>query len=182
MIYELPTTVNIGDKVYAIRSDYRAILDICTALTDPELTNEDKAIVALNIFYPDFDRMEYDEYEEAIKQCFWFINIGEEQSIKKPPKLMDWKQDFQHIIAPINRIMGTEVRSLEYLHWWTFIGAFYEIGDCTFAQIVRIRSHLAKGKKLDDFDKEWYKEHRDIVDLKTTYTEAEENILKEWGA
>lgn len=182
MIYDLPTSVEVGDKTYTIRSDYRAILDICIALTDPELTNEDKVIVALNIFYPDFDRMEYEEYEEALKQCFWFINMGEEQSTKKPPKLMDWNQDFQHIIAPINRVMGKEVRSLEYLHWWTFISAFYEIGDCTFAQIVRIRNNLAKGKKLDDFDRQWYREHKDMVDIKMTYTQAEEDMLKQWGA
>ena len=78
--------------------------------------------------------------------------------------------------------MGKEVRSVEYLHWWTFISAYYEIGDCTFAQIVRIRNQLAKGKKLDDFDKEWYRDHRELVDIKQTYTDAEQEILKQWGA
>ena len=182
MMYELPTTVEISGKTYDIRTDYRAILDICTALTDPELENNEKAFVALSIFYPEFEKMPYADYEEALKKCFLFINLNEEQPTKKMPKLMDWQQDFQQIIAPINRVMNMEVRSLEYLHWWTFIGAYNEIGDCTFAQIVRIRSQLAKGKKLDDFDREWYREHRELVDLKVTYTEAEQNILEQWGA
>ena len=56
-----------------------------------------------------------------------------------------------------------------------------EIGDCTFAQIVRIRSLRAKGKKLDKADQEWYKQNRHLVDIKQTYTESENEILKEWG-
>ena len=35
----LPTSVNVSGKEYNIRSDYRAILDICTALNDPELSD-----------------------------------------------------------------------------------------------------------------------------------------------
>ena len=51
MEYTLPKTVSVGGREYSIRSDYRAILDICEALTDPELTNEEKAeVLTLPIF------------------------------------------------------------------------------------------------------------------------------------
>ena len=94
---------------------------------------------------------------------------------------MDWEQDFQYIVAPVNRVMGKEIRSMDYLHWWTFISAYYEIGDCLFAQIVRIRERKAKGKPLDKSDQDFYRRNREIVDLKTTYTEQEDAILKQWG-
>lgn len=79
---------------------------------------------------------------------FWFINGGEyeDQMEKKPPRLMDWEQDFQYIIAPVNHVIGREIRADAYLHWWTFLSAYMEIGECTFAQIVRIRDAKSRGK------------------------------------
>ena len=183
MIYELPTSLEICDAEYAIRSDYRAVLDICTALSDPDLSAQDKTLVALGIFYEDFEAMPVDHYETALRRCFWFIDGGSEEDTapRKRPKLMDWEQDFQFIVAPVNRVIGTEIRSVEYLHWWSFLSAYYEIGDCVFAQIVRIRNLKAKGKPLDKADREWYQQNRKLVDLKATYTEQENELLKQWG-
>lgn len=177
----LPTSVEVCGTEYEIRSDYRAVLDICAALSDPELDEQEKAFTVLDIFYPAFARMSQEHYQEAINRCFIFISCEDEGNGRESHKLMDWEQDFKYIVAPINRVAGTEVRSVEYMHWWTFIAAYYEIGDCTFAQIVRIRDHLARGKVLDKADREWYRENRELVDLKNKYTEQEDHILKEWG-
>lgn len=185
MIYDLPTSVEVGGTEYAIRSDYRAVLDICAALSDPELTDQDKGIVALGVFYGEgiFQTLPADHYGEALRRCFWFINggVAEAPVARKRPKLMDWEQDFPYIVAPINRVIGAEIRSVEYLHWWSFLSAYYEIGDCVFAQIVRVRSLLAKGKPLDKADREWYQRNRELVDLKTAYTDQENELLKQWG-
>ena len=176
--------MEVGGTAYEIRSDYRAILDICAALSDPELDNQEKGFAALTIFYPSFDEMPVDDYQEALEKCFWFINCGDdERSDKRPLKLMDWEQDFNYIVAPINRGLGKEIRAAEYLHWWTFISAYYEIGgDCTFAQIVRIREKKAKGKPLDNQEQAWYRQNRSLVDFRTNYTKAEDDVLKQWGA
>lgn len=181
MNYELPKSLTVCGTEYEIRSDYRSILDICAALNDKELSDGDKAEAALDIMYPAFETIPPEHYQEALNRCFWFINCGDEGQNRKAPKLMDWEQDFQYIVAPVNRVMGSEIRSLEYLHWWTFISAYYEIGDCLFAQIVRIRERRAKGKPLDKSDQDFYRRNREIIDLKTTYTEQEDAILKQWG-
>ena len=47
MMYDLPKRLEVGGKEYDIRSDYRAVLDICTALFDPELSAQEKALVTL---------------------------------------------------------------------------------------------------------------------------------------
>lgn len=182
MIYDLPTSVEIGGEEYKIRSDYRAILDILTALNDPELSDAEKFYVAMDIFYTDYDNIPVDCQEEALKKCFWFIGGGKEDDGKKPgPRLMDWEQDFPLIVAPVNRVLGWEVRSAEYLHWWTFLSAYMEIGgNCTFNMVVGIRDKQARGKPLDKSEKEWLRRNRDLVDFKRKYTEAEDKLVERW--
>lgn len=180
-MYDLPKKLNICGTECNIRSDYRAVLDICTALSDAELSQQEKACVALDIFFPDFEKMPPEYYQEALKKCFWFINCGaEEDGRKNPVKLIDWDQDFNYIAPPVNRVVGREVRSIKYMHWWTFIGAYMEIGDCTFAQIVRIRDRRAHGKPLDKLDSEWYRKNRNLVDFKTQYTQEDDTTLNAW--
>ena len=180
MMYDLPTTAEICGKKYEIRSDYRAALDILTCLTDPELTPEERTIVALDIFYPDMTSIPENALQAAIDYMVWFLNCGDEGDNRKRPKLMDWEQDFQYIVAPINRVIGQEVRAMPYLHFWTFISAYYELGDCMFAQIVRIRNLKAKGKKLDKADQEFYRENRRLIDIKQKYTEADDLAISKW--
>lgn len=180
MIYDLPKSLEVCGVSYAIRSDFRAVLDICIALSDVNLTAEDKAIVLLDILYLDYAEMPPAHYQEAIEQGLWFIECGDGGQNKKAPVLMNWEQDFKYIVSPINHVVGEEVRAIEYMHWWTFISAYYEIGDCFFAQIVRIRDKKAKGKNLDKEDREFYRKNREIVDLKVLLSDAENEILNQW--
>ena len=181
-MWGLPTSVDIAGREYEIRSDYRAVLDICAALSDPELDGQEKAVVVLDIFYPEIGIMPQEDYEEAIKKCFAFINCGEEENKqqRKAPKLVDWEQDFRYIVAPINRVAGREIRTVEYMHWWTFISFYYEIGDCLFAHIVSLRDKIARGKTLDKEERAWLRENRHLVDFRNKYTEAENEIVKQW--
>ncbi len=180
MMYDLPRCVTVAGAEYTVETDYRAILDIFAVLSDPNLTNEEKGIGLLGIFYIDFRRMPEEHFAEAVRQCFWFINGGSEEKQQKTAKLMDWEQDFPLLIAPINRVAGRELRAVEYLHWWSFLSYYYEIGDCYFAQIVRIRDLKAKGKLKDKADREFYSKNREVVDLKVRYSEAEESIIQRW--
>ena len=52
---------------------------------------------------------------------------------------MDWDQDAPLIVPAINKVLGGEVRAMPYLHWWTFVGAYMEIGEGVFSSV------LAKG-------------------------------------
>lgn len=175
--YDLPASVNIGGREYAIRTDYRAILDIMLALNDPELTDDDRAAVALGIFYRDELP---EDLQEAINKCFWFISGGDEHPSDKPaPKLVDWEKDFRWIASPINKMLGHDIRGVE-MHWWTFLGYYYEIGDCTFAQIVKIRNAKKTGRKLDKADREWARKNAELVNIETKYTEAENALVEAW--
>ena len=182
MIYGLPKTVTVAGEEHAVRSDFREILDVMEILNDVKLQKQERLFLTLLFFYPEFDRISPEHYEEAVEQCFWFINGGRsEENSAKQPRLMDWEQDFPYIVSPVNRVIGHEIRADDYLHWWTFLAAYMEIGECTFAQIVHIRDMRSKGKHLDKADWEWYRRNQKLVDLKQKITDAEENMLKLWG-
>ena len=83
MTYTLPKSVEVNGREYEIRSDFRAILDILEAINDTELTDQKRAYVVLDIFYPQFAEMREGDYEEAISRCLWFINGGQEDNGKK---------------------------------------------------------------------------------------------------
>ena len=178
MIYSLPTKLNICGTDYEIRTDYRVILELIEVLNDPAFSDDEKAVATIETIIIDWENVA--DYSEALEKCFWFIDLGQPHG-KKTARLVDWEKDFPYIIAPVNRVLGYECRSAEYLHWWTFMGAYMEIGgDCAFSQIVNIRSKLAKGKKLEKYEREWLRQNREIVNLPQKYTAEDEEMLKKW--
>lgn len=188
MGYDLPTSVDINGESYSIRYDFRVALDIFEALNDAELSDGERALAVLQMFYVDFEQLR--DYNAAIRECMKFLNGGkEEQQEKKQTRLVSWKQDFPYLVAPINRVLGFETRSVPYdpeentggVHWWTFLSAYMEIGDCLFAQIVGIRAKRARGKRLDKSEQEFYRKNRDLVDIQVQYTEQENELLKMWA-
>lgn len=91
---------------------------------------------------------------------------------------MDWEQDQAIIFPAINKVAGYEVRNPDkYLHWWSFLGMFGEIGEGLYSQVMSIRSKMAKGKKLDKTDKEFYNEHKELIDIKVKLTAEEQAEL-----
>ena len=187
MGYGLPKSVEINGEEYEIRYDFRVILDIFEALNDIDLNDQERALAVLQMFYVDFDGLE--DYDAALKACFQFLNGGKEnQNTKKEPQLVNWESDFSLVAAPVNRGLGYEIRAVEYdvennsggVHWYTFLSAYMEIGDCLFAQVINIREKKAKGKSLNKTDKEFYRKNRDMVDIKIHYTETEKDVLKQW--
>jgi hypothetical protein len=172
-VWELPTSIVVGGIKYDIRTDFRAILDILKTFNDPEFENDEKWIVALTILYIDFDEMPPQDYEEAREKAIEFIDMGIKDDGKKKPHVMDWEHDAQVIIPSVNRVLGKEIRAMQYLHWWTFLGAYMEIGESLFSQILNIRIKNAKGKKLDDWERDFYRENKNLIDLDVKYTEEE---------
>lgn len=174
----LPTALVVGGEAKPIRTDYRVALDICLALCDPDLDEYNRAMEALDCLY--LDEIAPEDYQEALQQCFWYLRGGEEERGQRQPQLVSWAQDFNMIASPISKIVGQDIRGMESMHWWTFLSAYMAIGDCLFAQVVRIRDMKARGKPLDKQDREFYRRNRDLIDIKKPLTEAENDILEKW--
>ena len=165
----LPTSLNVAGEEYPIRTDYRVILTIFAAFNDPNLNDREKFTICLSCLY----KVIPDDYEEAMKQAMWFIDGAELLGNGSSVRLMDWEQDEGMIFAAVNRVAGKEIRAVEYLHWWTFLGFFYEIGEGRFATVVGIRSKMAKGKQLTKEERELLRDSGDTIKLKTRYSDEE---------
>lgn len=175
--YELPKTVEVAGVEYCIRSDFREILDILIALSDPDASSWEKQDIMFRIFYPDYETIPASSFEEACEKAVEFIDYTVPDNHKKP-RTMDWKQDGAIIIPAVNKVAGKEVRALEYLHWWTFLGYFMEIEEGTFSQVLSIRQKKARGKKLEKWEKEFERENAKLVKLESKES-AEERRIKD---
>ena len=178
--WEFPTSLNIGGVEYEIRTDYRAVLDLLTALNDPELVDEDENLTAymqsqviLQIMFPDCDSIPQEHIQEALDKVAEFIDMGISDDRKKP-KTMDWEQDAPILIPAINKVLNCEIRAQKYMHWWTFLGAYMEIGESLFSNVIHIRQKKAKGKKLEKWELDFYKENQSLIDFKQKSQRSEE--------
>ena len=169
--WELPTSVELDGKEYAVNTDYRDILEIIGYLTDVDKPEFIRWSIAVALFY--VDEVPQELFSDAMEQMCRFIGENEEDDGQIHPKLIDWEQDSKAIIADVNKVAGTEIRALPYLHWWTFLSYFRGIGEGQLSTIVSIRSKKARHKKLDKWEQEFYNENRSSIDFKTKYTQEE---------
>lgn len=187
-VWNFPTSLNIGGVEYGIRTDYRVVLDLLMALNDPELSDSDNKMsaymqsrVILEIMFPDWDNIPQEHIQEALDKVAEFIDMGIGDDSKKP-KTMDWEQDAPIIIPAINKVLNKEIRAEKYMHWWTFLGAYMEIGEGLFSNVIHIRQKKAKGKKLEKWEQEFYKENKSLIDFqhKEKRSSEEKEMLRDY--
>lgn len=182
MAYDLPTSLTIGGVEYKIRYNWRAVLDILCACSDPELDDACKAMCVLQIFYPEWKKIPPEDAQEACKRACEFIDCGQKDDGKTRPRMIDWEQDASIIIPEINKISGREIRLDPDIHWWTFFGWFMGIGEGLFATVLHIRKKKASNKKLEKWEQDFFNENKHLISISAPETEEiraeKENILK----
>ncbi|MDO5125333.1 MAG: Gp15 family bacteriophage protein [Ruminococcus sp.] len=182
MIGLLPTSLEVGGQQYAVRSDFRVVLNVFQALNDPELSDRDKAYVMLRCIY--VNEILREHLKEAIERAVWFMDGGDMPKSKPSSKqTFDWEYDESLYFPAINKVAGKEVRSSDYMHWWTFLGYFNEVGEGLFSSVMNIRNKLANGKKLDSWERDFYNKNKDLINIRTAQDKADiaetEEALKE---
>lgn len=165
MLGELPRTLDISGKTYQIRTDFRDILRIFSAFHDEKLSDREKVYVMMAQIYPNLSDIPKMYYREAYEKAHSFIECRMQED-RPGPQLIDWEKDEQLIFPAINKVAGTEVRSLTYLHWWTFLGYFQGINrEDTWGYVLQIRQKRIKHKKLDKGEQEFYNANRLMCEL-----------------
>lgn len=164
MIGELQKTIRCDGREYALRTDYRIALRCMVAFQDPDVPEWAKWEIMLRLLIIDYEEIK--DVNTAIKECVYYLNASRETPKQmKKAKLYDWEQDEQMIFSAINAVAKCEIRDKSY-HWWTFLGWFNEIGEGMFSTVVSIRNKKNKHKKLEKYEEEFYRDNRDVIELK----------------
>ena len=179
MTFDLPKSVEVGENTYQIRTDFRTILEIFVMLDDPDLSDADKTEALLRMFYVERPP----DPENALLAFTDFVDPRQtaRTSATHNTRLIDWSQDFDLMVAPINHILGFECRAVDYLHRRTFLAAYMEIPpESVFARVLRIREKLRTGKKLEKNERTRYRKNMELVSLKSKYSKREEELIEAW--
>ena len=182
MLGQLPKTLEIHGKQYEIRPDYRNILRIIEAFSDNELSDSEKMAVCLQRMFVDFQKIPHTDYKEAYEKAYWFMGCGKPEEHKPPLRTFNWIKDEPLIFPAVNKAAGIEVRSVPFLHWWTFMGYFDSIdAESLFGTVLYIRQKKQKGKKLEKHEREFLQNNRALMSLEVTENSkpktAEEKLL-----
>lgn len=165
MLGQLPRALEINGAEYEIDSDYRNILQIFAAFNDPDLTDQEKVYICMRRLFNNLEDLPRQDYETGYTAALRFIECNI-KSDKPSPKVINWEKDEQLIFPAINKVAGMEVRGVEYLHWWTFLGYFQAIDrEDIWGFILTIRQKRAQHKPLAKHEKEFYNANRDLCDL-----------------
>ena len=181
MTWGLPTELVVDGKRFAIRSDFRAVLDALDALQDTALPEQARCLAFLQIFYPDWQHLP--DANEALRLAMEFVNLGQPVPSDQPhrPALVHWDTDVQLIAPAVDKVLGYSCRQCAYLHWWDFFGAFQNIGEGLFASVVNIRNKRVRGKKLDAAEREFARENAGLIGPVSRFTPEEEEFFKRLG-
>ena len=172
----LPTSLEVNGREEPIRYEYTAVLDAMSALNDPDLEDKEKIYAFLYIIYENFEEFGNDDFAPAFEAAAAFVNNGATDESKDNIRIVDFEHDYNVLIPAINRVAGKEIRSCKDIHWWTFLGWFMEIGECTYSTVLNIRNKRKKGKKLENWERDFYSANKKLVDLQPKLSEEEKQI------
>lgn len=172
----LPTSLEVDGELVKIDSDFRTALLVMQMYNDRAISLQSKHGLMLSMIYSVLDDNGEvvstlpENVEEAANKAIWFLNIGMEEQgdveSKSKPRLIDYEKDSQHLFSAVNNVLSREVRSDDYMHWWTFYGFCQSIDDSSLmSNIINIRNKRASGKKLDQGELEFYKANKDMIDI-----------------
>ncbi len=194
LMSDLPDQVLIGGESISINTDFRASIAYEQMLKDPEISDEEKFFVTLQIFYFDPIRPEY--LTEAVNAAASFYLGQDIEELKDGPRSFeeakrssepcyDFEFDSDLIYAAFWQAYGIDLSNTE-LHWWKFKALLAGLPeDSKFAKIIVIRTQELSDKMSDE-ERDRLKELKRIYALPRPEAELEAEdeltrILQEGG-
>ena len=188
----LPTSFSIDGKKYEFNYDFRTSILFCLLMQDTELTEEQKILQGLQLYYPVIPP----NIEEAYKKILYFYSRGKDiednKKVKQGKRIFkrnnnkayDFETDSDLIFSAFMTQYHINLNR-ENLHWWEFMSLFNSLKDDT--EIVKIMNYrtIDVNSIEDKKERKTYKQLQDYYSLENTITTEEKQLLeqklKEWG-
>lgn len=160
LIDRLPTSVIIGERKYGLNTDFRTSILFELLMMDDEVSEEEKLIKALELYYFECPPSNY--LEEAINKMIWFYKCGKDDGIKSHggsggsrSPIFSFEHDDKYIYSAFLDQYGIDLQDVEDLHWWKFKAMFEGLKEDNL--IIKIIGYRAMDtSKLPKDQKEHY--------------------------
>lgn len=163
---ELPDSVNIGGRDWAIRTEFFRGVAFELIMQDDGMSHEEKIQEALGVFYDEQPR----DIQGAVNGILWFYRCGKAQEKAKGggassvKKAYCFEQDGDYIFSAFYAVYGIDLTTSN-LHWWAFRALFFGLpADCEIKKIIGYRT--ADTKEMSKAEKKRFKKLREIHALK----------------
>jgi len=140
---------------WLIRTDYRIGIQISLCLTDDELTEEERLLVALSLLYGNG----LPPIETAVEGLGWFMRCGAEKredSGSKGKQVLWFDFDSARIAASFYQTFGIQLHR-EKLHWFEFMAMLDSLReDSSLSHAIQVRgtdTANMKGKHRADYER-----------------------------
>lgn len=176
LIDELPNTVKIDNEEYKINSGFRESILFELMMQDTSISEEDKIITALELYYPVIP----ENINEAIEQILWFYRCGKEITSSKGngkgksiTQIYSFEHDDDYIYAAFMDQYNIDLQDIEYLHWWKFKAMFKSLKEDN--EIVKIMGYRSMdlSKIKDKEQKAYYTKMRKLYEIPISKDERE---------
>lgn len=176
-----PNMVEINGELYPIRNDFRTSILFELAMSDPKLTESQKIISALNLYY---ERLPEDiqSIPSALKTAISFYNLGKEidkkdssnsdESSEPKRKFYSFEHDSEYIYTSFLTAYGIDLSEVD-LHWWKFRTLFNNLPEDTIMKkVIEVRTSKITSKMSNEEKKRMRK-------LKKIYELPQDQEVKE---
>lgn len=182
LIDPMPISIRIKDRNYKINSDFRVSILFEMLMQDDELTEQDKIVRALNLYYPIIPK----DIDEAIKKIIYFYKCGKDEEdckgnkSRKVEEIYSFDYDDEYIYSAFLSQYAIDLQDIEYLHWWKFKALFKSLKeDNMIVKIMGYRSTDIASIK-DKNQKAYYKRMKKIYEIPHSKKEKEKiNAIEE---
>ena len=160
----VPTTIEIDGEEYEINSNFRESILFELMMQDNSISEEDKIIQALELYYPKLPK----DLNQAIEKILWFYRCGKDEvenknkGTGKSTNVYSYDYDDDLIYSAFLDQYNIDLQDIEYLHWWKFKAMFKSLKEDN--EIVKIMGYRAMdiSKIKDKEQKAHYKKMQDL--------------------
>lgn len=179
----VPTSVEIEGIEYEINSNFRTSILFELLMQDMELSEEDKIIQALELYYPKLPK----DINKAIEGILWFYRCGKDEiesktknkRTGKSTNVYSFNYDDDYIYSAFLDQYNIDLQDIDYLHWWKFKAMFKALKEDN--EIVKIMGYRAMdiNKIKDKEEKAYYNKMKELYKIPSNISKDEKEKLSE---
>lgn len=188
LLDKLPTEWN----GYEIVTDFEVGIMISQCMRDESLSSLEKICTAAGLLFGDEPENYPQNYEEISEALQWFLNGWNQDNVsagkksgskKNEAETMNFDTDQWRIYAAFKEQYGIDLNTIEYLHFWVFMGLLTSLEECTFTRVISIREKKIDSKMSKE-EKSFLQKAKEMFKIRKPeeYEESEEESAERQAA